>query len=252
MPRVTREEPLEEPPPTSQLDPTDAGSTTAFEDYPLTRSEYIAALVHFYRGELSRADHWRARLDPTTNWAIVTTGAMLSIAFSSQEHSHVTLLLALILVTIFLGFESRRFRYFDVWRSRVRMIEENFWIPMIRRSLVSPRADWREFVAQDLDRPTFKISSMEAIGIRLRYNYVWIYFAILAAWVAKLHIHPTQADSFAEVVDRMEIGPIPGPVVLAGVLILYGGAVTLAIRAGHTRIAVDEVRGLETSGSWKT
>ena len=73
-------------------------SPTAFEDYPLTRSEYIAALVHFYRGELSRADHWRARLDPTTNWAIVTTGAMLSIAFSSQEHSHVTLLLALILV----------------------------------------------------------------------------------------------------------------------------------------------------------
>jgi uncharacterized membrane protein len=71
-------------------------SPTAFEDYPLTRSEY--------RGELSRADHWRARLDPTTNWAIVTTGAMLSIAFSSQEHSHVTLLLALILVSIFLGF----------------------------------------------------------------------------------------------------------------------------------------------------
>jgi len=117
---------------------------------------------------------------------------------------------------------------------------------------VSPRADWREFVAEDLDRPTFKISSVEAIGIRLRYNYVWIYFAILAAWVAKLHIHPTPADSFAEVVDRMEIGPIPGPVVLAGVLILYGGAVTLAIRAGHTRIAVDEVRGLETSGAWKT
>ena len=74
---------MEEPQPTSQRDPTDAESTTAFEDYPLTRSEYIAALVHFYRGELSRADHWRARLDPTTNWAIVTTGAMLSIAFSS-------------------------------------------------------------------------------------------------------------------------------------------------------------------------
>jgi uncharacterized membrane protein len=149
-------------------------SPTAFEDYPLTRSEYIAALVHFYRGELSRADHWRARLDPTTNWAIA------------------------------------------------------------------------------LDRPTFKISALEAIGIRLRYNYLWIYFAILAAWLAKLHIHPTQAASFSEVVDRMAIGPISGPVVLVGVLILYVGAVTLAIRSGHTRHAVDEVRGLETSGSWKT
>lgn len=28
----------------------------SFEDYPLTRSEYIAAMVHFYRGERSRAD----------------------------------------------------------------------------------------------------------------------------------------------------------------------------------------------------
>lgn len=240
------------PQPIAGPEPGAAGSPTAFEDYPLTRSEYIAALVHFYRGELSRADHWRARLDPTTNWAIVTTGAMLSLGFSSSEHSHVTLLLALILVSIFLGFEARRFRYFDVWRSRVRMIEENFWIPMIRRSLVSPRADWREFVAEDLDRPTFKISAAQAVGIRLRYNYVWIYLAILAAWVAKLNIHPTQAQSFAEVLDRMAIGPIPGPVVLFGVLLLYAAAITLAVRAGRRRAVVDEVRGLETSGSWKT
>ncbi len=38
-----------------------------FEAYPLTRSEYIAALVHFYRGERSRADAWRAR-DGNTLW----------------------------------------------------------------------------------------------------------------------------------------------------------------------------------------
>jgi len=35
----------------------------AFEDYPLTRSEYISAMVHFYRGERSRADAWRSRLE---------------------------------------------------------------------------------------------------------------------------------------------------------------------------------------------
>ncbi len=227
--------------------------SAAFEDYPLTRSEYIAALVHFYRGELSRADHWRARLDPTTNWAIVTTGAMLSFAFSSPEHSHVTLLLALILVSIFLGFEARRFRYFDVWRSRVRMIEENFWIPMIRRSLVSPRADWREFVAEDLDRPTFKITALEAVGIRLRYNYVWLYLAILAAWLAKINIHPTPASSFSDVLSRMAIGPVRGWMVLAGVLALLIGAATLAVWAGPRHAAVDEIYGLEKSPDhWKT
>lgn len=102
------------------------GRDAEFEDYPLTRAEYISAMVHFYRGELQRADDWRARLDPTTNWAVVTAGAMLSFSFNSPEHSHVTLLLSLVLVSIFLVFESRRFRYYDVWRSRVRMFEENF------------------------------------------------------------------------------------------------------------------------------
>ena len=44
------------------------------------------------------------------------------------------LLLANLLVTVFLGFEARRFRYFDVWRSRMRMLEENFSIPGVDRA----------------------------------------------------------------------------------------------------------------------
>jgi len=126
---------------------------------------------------------------------------MLSFAFSSPEHSHVMLLLANLLVTVFLGFEARRYRYYDLWRSRLRMLEENFFIPIIRRNLISPRADWREFVAQDLDHPTFKISFLDAVGIRLRYNYIWIYFAILIAWLAKLYMHPIPALRASVVFD---------------------------------------------------
>ncbi|HYO46828.1 MAG TPA: DUF2270 domain-containing protein, partial [Gemmatimonadota bacterium] len=64
----------------------DPSKTTAFEDYPLTRAEYLSTMSHFYRGEIGRADAWRARLDPTTNWAVVTTGGMLSIAFAGPDH----------------------------------------------------------------------------------------------------------------------------------------------------------------------
>lgn len=224
-----------------------------FEEYPLTRGEYISAIVHFYRGEMVRADDWRARLDPTTNWAIVTAGAMLSFSFNGPAHSHVTLLLALMLVSIFLCFEARRFRYYDVWRSRVRMIEENFWIPMIRRTLVSPRPDWREAVAQDLDRPTFKLTFLEAVGIRLRYNYVWIYMALLAAWLAKLNIHPVPATSLREVVERMAIGPLAGVVVGSGVGLFTLAAAWLALRPGPKRERLDEIRGVEEAiEAWKT
>ena len=232
------------------MDDRQPTADTTFEDYPLTRSEYISAMVHFYRGELGRADAARARLDPTTNWAVVTAGAVFSFAFRI-DNSHVTLLLAVLLISIFLGFEARRFRHFDCWRSRVRMIEENFWIPMIRRNLASPRTDWRESVAEDLDRPKFKITFLEAIGIRLRYNYLWIYLAILAAWLVKVHIHPVNAPDIATLFERMAIGPIGGIGVFASVVVFYVLAVSLAIWAGH-RI-VDEVHGFERSSQqWKT
>lgn len=224
---------------------------TSFEDYPLTRDEYISAITHLYRGELGRADAWRARLDPTTNWAVVTAGGMLSIAFTSPSHSHVTLLLAIVLVSIFLGFEARRFRYFDVWRSRVRMIEENFWIPILCRDLVSPRKDWRDSVAEDLDRPTFKLTFLEAAGVRMRYNYLWIYLAILVAWVTKLHLHPEPAESPGVLVTRMAIGPIPGWSVLIAVAAFYIGTVCLSTIAGRRQVH-DEIRGLERDlEDWK-
>lgn len=229
------------------------GSPTAFEDYPLTRAEYISALVHFYRGELGRAHAWRARLDPTTNWAVVTVGAMLSIGFSGPEHGHETVLLSLLLVSVFLGFEARRYRIFDVWRSRVRMIEENFWVPMLRRDLVSPQSGWRDLVADDLHRPTYKLTALEAIGLRLRYNYLWIYMAVLAAWLVKLYDDPIPARTVAVVVERSAIGPFGGAAVFGFVVAFYALAVGLAVWSGRRKGAVDEVYGLERAlGEWKS
>lgn len=224
-----------------------------FEGYPLTRSEYISMMIHFYRGEMSRANTWRNRLDNTTNWAVVTAAALLSFAFSQPEHSHVTLLLANMLVTVFLGFEARRFRYFDVWRSRIRMIEENFLVPMIRRNLVSPRSRWRDFVAHDLDHPTFKITYLEALAMRLRRNYIWLYGVILVAWLAKLNLHPDAAGSVHDVASRASIGALHGPLVLIGVVFLYALAIVLSVTLGKHRGGSDEVHGVEAKiDEWKT
>lgn len=226
---------------------------TSFENYPLTRNEYITAMVHFYRGERSRADAWRARLDPTTNWAVVTTAGMLSFTFGDPYHSHVPLLLANVLVVVFLCFEARRFRYFDVWRARVRMIEENFFIPIIRRNLVSPRSDWRESVAEDLNEPKFKITFLQAIALRLRCNYIWIFSVILLGWLTKVAAQPTPASTPAEMLLRMGIGPLPGALVLASVVVFYGAAVWLAVWAGGQKGGTDEVHGLEMAiEHWKT
>ena len=78
----------------------------------------IGALAHLYRGEIYRSTIWRTRLDNTTNWAVVILGIALSVTFSSQEASPLPLLLAGILSIVFLIFEGRRYRYFNVWRAR--------------------------------------------------------------------------------------------------------------------------------------
>ena len=218
---------------------------TSFEDFPLTRPEYISAMVHFYRGEMYRSQVWRTRLDTTTNWAVVTTAGMISFAFSSAEHKHFTLLLANVLITNFLLIEARRYRYFSVYRARVRMIEENFYLPLVRRSLVSPKDDWSDHIAQDLDVPKFKTTYAEAILCRLRNNYLWLYGIILVTWLVKLCVHPYDAGSLAEVYRRAAIGPIPSFAVLGIVIGLYLWLVYLALSPHGRKAGADEIRGIE-------
>src|SRR5882724_12738054 len=95
-------------------------------------SAEMGALAHLYRGEVYRSTIWRTRLDNTTNWAVVTLGIALSVTFSSQQASPLPLLLAGILCIVFLMFEARRYRYFNVWRARARWMEKNFYAPMLR------------------------------------------------------------------------------------------------------------------------
>lgn len=218
---------------------------TSFENFPLTRPEYISAMVHFYRGEMYRSQVWRTRLDTTTNWAVVTTAAMISFAFSSPDHKHFTLLLANALITNFLLIEARRYRYFSVYRARVRMIEENFYLPLVRRSLVSPKDDWRDHIAMDLDVPKFKTTYSEAVLCRLRINYLWLFGIILVTWLVKLSVHPFDAVSVAEVYRRAAIGPIPPYAVLGIVFGLYLWLLYLAVSPHGRKAAADEIRGIE-------
>ncbi|HEU5179915.1 MAG TPA: DUF2270 domain-containing protein [Candidatus Polarisedimenticolia bacterium] len=217
----------------------------SFESFPLTRPEYISAMVHFYRGEMYRSQIWRSRLDTTTNWAVVTAAGIVSFAFSSPEHSAFTIILGTILITNFLAVEARRYRYFSVYRARVRMIEENFYLPLIRRNLMSPLGDWADRVARDLDCPTFKTTYLEAFLFRLRRNYIALYWILFVVWLVKLYMHPVPADSLHEVYARMGAGRISPAVALSLVLLLYALFTLPLFTQTAKRAAMDEIHGLE-------
>jgi uncharacterized membrane protein len=189
----------------------------------------IGALAHLYRGEVYRSTVWRTRLDNTTNWAVVTLGIALSVTFASTAASPLPLLLVGILSVVFLVFEARRYRYFNVWRARARWMETHFYAPLLRGEGVSAGNGWPQILAQDYCEPRHHISMARAIGRRLRRTYIWILGIQALAYVGKMAIHPVPISSFAELVQRAAVGPIPGEWMLIGGLLFNGGWIIFAI-----------------------
>ncbi|EKV29282.1 hypothetical protein C882_0589 [Caenispirillum salinarum AK4] len=189
----------------------------------------LGAIAHLYRGEVYRSTIWRSRLDNTTNWAVLTTGVALSIAFASPQASALPLILVGLLVAAFLAFEARRYRYFNVWRARCRLMETDIYAPMLRGEGVTLDGRWNTLLSSDYLRPHFHISYGRALGRRLRKNYAYILTVQAVAYAGKLSVHPTALDSWAALLDRAAVGPVPGLAVLGGGLLFHGAWITLAL-----------------------
>ena len=191
-----------------------------YRGYKLRSNDFTTAMVHFFRAEISRANIWRTRLDTTTNWAVVTTAASLSIAFGQQHGNYAVILLNILLVTLFWIIEARRYRYYEVWSSRVRLMETDFFAAMLVPPF-APDPDWAESLAENLLHPHFPITNWEALGRRLRRNYMYLYSITGLAWLAKLWLHPEPAQNVAEVFERASFWFIPGWLFMVVGLILY-------------------------------
>jgi uncharacterized membrane protein len=211
-----------------------------YRGYELKSSEFTTAMVHFFRAEVTRANVWRQRLDATTNWAVVTTGAIISIAFTQATFGHIVLLLNLLLVTMFLTTEARRYRYYELWSYRVRMMETDFFASMLVPPF-QPSADWAETLAESLLHPQFQISELEALGRRLRRNYLWIYITVGLAWFARVALFPNPVGTLTDFVSRASIGPLGGQWVIIFVAILLAAMIAISLFTVGLRHSSGEV-----------
>ena len=215
-------------------------------------------MIHFYRGEVQRSNTWRARLDTTTYWAVLTAAGTLSFAFSSPSNPHFVIPINSILITIFLLMEARRYRYYEIWSSRVRRIETGYLAQMLAPENVPVDEGWAEHLAADLITPHFTITEWEAVGRRLRRNYLWIFVLLALSWNLKVYLHPLPARDFNAFIDRATVGVVPGwAVFVAGVL--FNAAIAIfAIGTVRLRQATGEVlpqhqfslRPLQRMTSW--
>lgn len=195
---------------------------------PQTRNEHITVLAHYHRAEIARMAGWRDRIDRTTNWALTVAAAMMSVSLSTPSAHHGVLLFAILLVSILLRIEARRYRFFDVYRSRVRLLERNYYANVLDPG--GPVEEgWARTVGADLRRPNFHITFEEARSRRLRRNYVWIYLILLLAWLLKITSGKLQpgaglseiAFSLSGTFENATLGPLPGWFVILSVLSFY-------------------------------
>lgn len=211
-----------------------------YRGYSLKSSEFVTAMVHFFRAEIQRANVWRQRLDTTTNWAVVATGATLSIAFSRPEIHHGIIILNTLLVTWFLFIEARRYRYYELWSYRVRLMETDFYAAMLVPPF-HPSPEWAESLAENLLSPRFPISMLEAFGRRLRRNYFWMLMILYVCWIAKIWLFPEPSPDLQEFLERAAVGPISGNIMIGLGLVFYGAIIFLALYTIGMNRATGEV-----------
>jgi uncharacterized membrane protein len=206
-----------------------------FAGQGIKSSDFNTAMVHFYRGELSRSNTWRQRLDATTNWAVIATGAALTFAFGSTQNTPLVIIINTWLILLFLFIEARRYRYYELWASRVRIMEQNFFAGLLSPPFL-PGSEWANQISQSLHQPHFSISLLEALGRRYRRNYAPMFLILAVAWMAKIFIHPTHAVSVAEFVDRASFSVVSGWVtigmgVVFHVTLMLMGIFTIGMQA---------------------
>ena len=172
-------------------------------------------VAHLYRGEVDRAVNWRTRLDSTTNWAATIIAGILAYAFSSQDVAHSIILVGILIGVVFLLIESRRFQRYDIWRSRVRSLQENLFANALDPSEGIEQRDWRRQLSEDYRHPNTKMPLRDALAHRLRRVYLPILVGLLLVWLFRL------GSEDEPLVQAAAVSSTPGWIVLGVVIAGY-------------------------------
>jgi uncharacterized membrane protein len=228
MPSEPRPPTLPLPEVAAQVAPDDAASLSA------TASN---ALIHLYRGELGRLTAYRARLDTTTSWSITASALVATLTFGSAAAPHVAFLFLMALNYVFLDIEARRYRYYELSRHRVHIMEGYFY-PAVLGQRVNPQ--WTSMLVESLQHPTLPLSRRAALGWRLRRTYLALFLAVLLGWLSKLDVADSVTTSPITLILRAEVGLIPGWAIWLVVIGLYVWLIYLALTAQRTYPLGDE------------
>ncbi|ELY50205.1 DUF2270 domain-containing protein [Natronolimnohabitans innermongolicus] len=224
---------------------TERATTDPGRELGQDTSELSPILGDAYRGELDRETTWRSRLDQTTTWSVTLMAAILTWAFSSPDNPHYIVLVGVLTVGLFCWIESRRYRDYDVYRSRVRLFQQDLFANALDPSLDVEHREWRTELGEDYRHPTYKITMFEAVSNRLRRIYFALLLVLGLAWLFRVTAFVPDASLPA----AAAVGTVSGVVVLAVVGAFYATLFAVMLWP-HEREAKGEFRDVE-AGEWK-
>ena len=208
----------------------------------LTRVETITILAHYYRAEVQRSLAWRERLDLTTNWAVGATAAFLGFGFSHPEFPHAFFLFGVAIIYTLLLVEARRYRFYDAYEYRVRLLNQNFIYHVVANGVLSedPGLEeegvyWRAELASDLRYPQYKMNMTYALGRRIAANYIYLFSILMAGWLMKIKLHPRVISSWDDYLQQAAIGAIPGWFTFAFILLFFSHLLLLLFKGLRAR-----------------
>jgi uncharacterized membrane protein len=154
----------------------------------------------------------------------------------------------MVMLTVFLFVEARRYRMYDIWRSRIRLLEENVWANALHPIEGIEQRKWRILLSEDLRDPTLKMPIWEALSRRLRRIYLPLLLVLLGAWF----IHLTAFDQTNRgIIAAARIARIPGSNVAFLVGVFYLLATLLAFWPMHRRAKGELTEDITRASDWK-
>lgn len=211
-----------------------------FRGHEIGIGDLPSAIIHLYRAQIGRADIWRQRLDSSTNWAVVTTAAALTVTFTEPDTSQPVIPLCSLLITMFWTIESRRYRYFELWSYRVALLEDAYFSRLLAPTPQTHEM-WSIRLADSLRNPQFTITKAEALGRRFRRIYFWLYTVLGISWMVQVWIYPSPINSISMLSNRLALGSVPTYVMLVIGLVSYLALITFGLSTWKMRDARGEV-----------
>jgi uncharacterized membrane protein len=155
----------------------------------------------------------------------------------------------MVLVLLLLVIESRRYRFFDVYRARVRRLERQYFARFSPGGEID--AEWMRGLSDDLRKPVFLMGYALAFSRRLRRNYIWMFLILVIGWLLKISSPKLMPDggpghfpqSLSEWMNGASIAPLPGWGVVVVIAAFYCWIFYAALRryAGEGELAIGDV-----------